>query len=379
MTRSIKATKIGFSHTSNGVRYYCDVSGVAGLSHLIYEVRSSTGHPYPATSAAWVSLALLLPAMITGKDLEIEGKLPALFLHLLRSDIQSILRNFNSGLTRIKIDAELEGDRPQAPAPLRIGTGFSAGVDSFAALKWFEATKTHKILKVTDLLTFDVGAFNIVNEAQSPSTDILFQGAAERASAFAVSTGRHCHSVKSNIVNAYTVGEKYDFIRTHTLRNASAAALFENEIDLYLYASGYSYNELDLKGSNSMANIDPILLPLISLGRLRMISANAGEGRVEKTARISHDPAVRSMLDVCVQRASRRAKSTGAAKNCSRCVKCCRTMATLDAMGELDNFDQVFNLRYYRKHREEILSDIKRRAKASPIDRSIVGLFRSSL
>lgn len=377
--KPIKVTNVGFSRTPSGGCYHCDVSGLSGLSHLTHDVRSSTGHPKPATSAAWVALGLLLPAMRTGRCLEIEGKLPGLLLHLLRSDIQALFHNFDPGLKRIPIECDIADEPPQAAGPgLRIATGFSAGVDSFAALKWFEATGTDNALKVTDLFTFDVGAFNTDLEGQTRAAASLFNGAVDRVSSFATATDRHYHIVHSNIVDAYRVDKNYDFMRTHTMRNASAAALFEHEIDTYLYASGYGYNELNLRGSDSLANIDAILLPLISPGKLRMICANAGEARIEKTIKIAQDPVVRSMLDVCVQVARNRARAYGATRNCSRCAKCYRTMATLDAIGEIDNFAGVFDVPYYRKNRDVILADLRRRAAESPIDRSIVALFTAA-
>ncbi|WP_377697009.1 hypothetical protein [Paracoccus niistensis] len=300
-------------------------------------------------------------------------------LHLLRSDIQALFHNFDPGLKRIQIECDIADEPPQAAGPgLRVATGFSAGVDSFAALKWFEATGTQSALKVTDLFTFDVGAFNTDLEGQTRAAASLFNGAADRVSSFATATDRHYHIVHSNIVDAYRVDKNYDFMRTHTMRNASAAALFEHEIDTYLYASGYGYSELNLRGSESLANIDAILLPLISPGKLRMICANAGETRIEKTIKIASDPIVRSMLDVCVQVARNRARSYGATKNCSRCAKCYRTMATLDAIGEIDNFAGVFDVPYYRKNRDVILADLRRRAAESPIDRSIAALFTNA-
>lgn len=379
VVKPIKVTNVRFSRTPSGGSYHCDVSGLAGLSYLTHDVRSSTGHPKPATSAAWVAIGLLLPAMRTGRCLEIEGKLPGLLLHLLRSDIQALLHNFDPGLKRIPIECDIADEPPQAAGPgLRVATGFSAGVDSFAAVKWFEATGTQNALKVTDLFTFDVGAFNTDLEGQTRAAASLFNGAADRVSSFATATDRHYHIVQSNIVNAYRADRNYEFIRTHTMRNASAAALFEHEIDAYLYASGYDYSDMNLTRSSAIANIDAILLPMISPGRMRMISANAGEARVEKTIKIASDPVVRSMLDVCAQRAKERARSLGATKNCSRCAKCYRTMATLDAIGEIDNFAGVFDVPYYRKNRDVILADLRRRAAESPIDRSIAALFTAA-
>ncbi|SDL30793.1 hypothetical protein SAMN04487971_108201 [Paracoccus chinensis] len=66
------------------------------------------------------------------------------------------------------------------------------------------------------------------------------------------------------------------------------------------------------------------------------------------------------------------------AGHCSRCAKCYRTMATLDAIGEIDNFAGVFDVPYYRKNRDVILADLRRRAAESPIDRSIVALFTAA-
>jgi hypothetical protein len=58
---------------------------------------------------------------------------------------------------------------------------------------------------------------------------------------------------------------------------------------------------------------------------------------VEKTRRLAKIPGANRWLNVCVA-------PSPDGKNCSTCKKCCRTLLTLEILGLLDDFKQVFSL-----------------------------------
>lgn len=355
--------------------YSAEVTGLGPTRRLTYEVTSSTGHPHPALTGNWALLALLVPAMRFGRSLRLDRPVSPLLLHFVRGDIQDLLLNFDSGLQRVEVLAEVSKDSVHSTDTLRIGTGFSAGVDSFNSLCGFQRTGTGDQLEVTDLFTFDVGAYGRTSGAKELA---LFLSAKDRTLLYSKKSGFHAHIVQSNLNSFYADHPHLEFVRTHTLRNASAAALFENELDIYLYASAYSYSELNLSAQDSMAHIDPILLPLLSVGNMRFVSSGAGSNRIDKTSIIARNPDAQSYLDVCVAPARKREALSVSRSNCSRCWKCYRTMVTLDALGELSGFSNVFDLNHYAASRKEILAKLKKRAKnGSKIDEAALNFYHA--
>ena len=366
MTDVIVVDEVTRTRTPDGVRYECRVSGLGPSHPLRFDVIAASHTP--ARSDDWVLLSLLMPAMQTGRDLRIDGRISPLLLYAARTDLQFALRRYDPSLSLVRIDADLCLDPAPPRNGVRIGTGFSAGIDSFAAIGSFEAAGLVPALAVTDVFTFNVGAIGV---GRSPHVMRAFRLMLARLDEFAALTGRTAHAVDSNLQLFYTPLGNLDFVRTHTMRNMAAASLFQSEIDHYLYASAYSYDEITIDSAATMANFDPILLPLIAPEGMRFHSANAGMNRIEKTRVVARDEIAQRMLDVCVAPAARRAEAISQRRNCSRCWKCYRTMVTLDALGELGSFARVFDVDHYHERTADILTAVKKKGtKGSVPDRA---------
>ncbi|MDO5528684.1 MAG: hypothetical protein Q4F71_04695 [Paracoccus sp. (in: a-proteobacteria)] len=368
MSDFIVASDVKKTAAERGAQYSCLVSRDSIDRRLTFDVSTTADSHMTARSDDWVLLGLLFIAMRSGKNLRIEGKISPLLLHAARSDIQHLLRRFDKTLHHVDIDAEVCSAAIPTRDRLRVGSGFSAGIDSFAAVGSFKSTGLTPDLIVTDLFTFNVGAIGGGN-----GNNVLraFRLMVARAEEYASATGALAHSVNSNLHTFYTGHQGLEFPRTHTLRNMAAASLFQSEIDCYLYASTFSYAEIDLGASYDLAHVDPILLPLLSPAGMRYMSASAGINRVEKTRLVAQDLVAQELLDVCVAPTAKRAEAIERRMNCSSCWKCYRTMMTLDALGELEKFSQVFDLAAYRAKSNEIVQIIKRRgAKGSTADQS---------
>jgi hypothetical protein len=373
---AIEVRAFDVTRSNQETTYRCEVLADGSARELRYGVTASSGHPRPSLTANWAAIALLIPAMRAGKSLVIRHSVSALLLYFMRTDLQDLLIHFDKGLTKVAIEADIAPAKPREASPMRIGTGFSAGVDSFSALRTFRQAGIAPKLDVTDLLTFSVGAFG---QRAGKTAREAFAAAAQRTAAHAEEFGLHSHSVKSNLTIFYAGTPGLEFARTHTFRNASAAALFERELDLYLYASGISYPDLNLSARYDTAHIDPILLPLLSTPELRFVSAGAGTDRTRKTEMLADDPAAQKMLDVCVTPAPKRAAMVGLGKNCSQCWKCYRTMVTLDALGKLDSFSAIFDVAHFRKNVDSALATLRHRGnKGSKIDLAAVELYEAS-
>ena len=86
-----------------------------------------------------------------------------------------------------------------------------------------------------------------------------------------------------------------------------------------------------------------------------------------KTERIAGLALSRRYLDVCVR------SSDGT--NCSGCWKCARTLLTLEILGLLDQYDQVFDLDEYRRIRYRYISHVM--SSDDTLSREIVELARA--
>ncbi len=365
MKAEIRVEDLRSEATSHGCRYSCRVKGLGDEKELFFLVESDEGHR-PVENADWAVLGLLLPAMRSGRSLVIEGSVSPLLLHSLSHDGQLLLQNFDPSLQKIVIQAEtrLVTERNNS-ANLRVGTGFSAGVDSFATVQSYGPESR---LPITDIFTFNVGA---IGGGRGNNTMRAFGLITDRAREFAELSGLHVHMVDSNVQVFYTGENGLEFPKTHSLRNAAAASLFAGQLDVYLYSSTFSYRELNLTAAYDLAHIEPLLLPLLSTEKLCFVSACAGIDRVEKTRLITQNATAQHMLDVCVSPTAKRAEAIKNRLNCSECWKCHRTMLTLDAIGSLDKFSSVFDLSRYRQNETEIAERIKRRGeKGSAADRS---------
>ncbi|MCZ0963458.1 hypothetical protein [Paracoccus benzoatiresistens] len=372
----IAVSSFDITKANQETTYRCDVHDASGRRELRYVVSSTTGHRKPSETANWAAMALLLPAMLSGKALNIQGSVSALLLHFLRSDLQDLLMHFNSSLKRIDVEADIAPAEGRSCGALRVGTGFSAGIDSFSALRSFRQSGVSACLDVTDLMTFGVGAFG---ESGGRGTEEAFTKAAARTAAYAQELGVEAHSVRSNLTHFYDRSQGLGFTRTHTLRNASAASLFERELDIYLYASAFAYPELDLTATDYMGHLDPVLLPLLSTTDLRFISAGAGSDRIRKTELLADDTVAQGLLDVCVTPPLKRAAMVGPGRNCSQCWKCYRTMLTLDALGKLERFAAIFDLEYYHQNKAGVLRTLRQRGqKGSKLDKAAVDLYLAS-
>ena len=124
----------------------------------------------------------------------------------------------------------------------------------------------------------------------------------------------------------------------HGATLAALATLFSPLIRVVLVPSTHSYDAATPWGSH------PMLDHRWSTRRLQ-VRYDGGEcSRVKKTRNIADDPVVQKHLRVCYSQFEQ--------LNCGRCSKCIRTMATLQVLGQLQNFStfpQPLDLEHVRQ------------------------------
>lgn len=291
-------------------------------------------------------LALLPSAMRLGMDLRVRGAVSERLFYNLSHHYSRILSLLSPGLHRVRILPDELVRTPLREGHGGVVTAFSGGVDSFAVFADHYLGAVPATFRITHALNANVGAHGRTEESSA-----LFRVRTERFRAVLDEWGVPLVRVDSNlhhIVHARTgLVPQLDLAKTHPVRNAAAALVLQPLFGRYLYGSGYSYRDCHIGRRPDIAGADPAAMHLLSTETTESVSVGCQYTRVEKTARVADVMLARRHLDVCSKRLSR--------GNCSVCRKCARTLLTLEVLGRLEDFRDVFNLEKYRRVRSRHL------------------------
>lgn len=365
---SLIITACTSTRDKRGFSLNCSIVSPESTDTLWFRIETTAADAEPPVTLDWALVALLLPAMRRGWDIRVDGSLSAHLLFNVNHDVQTALCLFDPELRRIAVSAAAVSTSRSAQTRRR-GTGFSAGIDSFATLSSYASDTP---LPVTDLCVFNVGAFGRFDD---PAVEWRFAEGYARARTVAREIGCGAFGIDSNIDQFFE--RRAAFQRTHVLRNIAAALTIEQTFDGYLYSSSFPFGDIKVAPHYDMSIIDPIMLPLLSTENIAFVSAGAGLSRFEKTAIVARNPLSHAELDVCVAPAELRRSLPR--QNCSHCWKCSRTMLSLDALGALDDYHAVFDVPYFRREQAAIRTLVAVRAySGSAIDRELIDKLRLS-
>ena len=313
------------------IEYRAAVEWSAGSATLWYAVeKEHAGLLTDLSDAALVGL--LIPAMVSGEAIHLDGEVSERLWQSLSGPYQQLLRSIIPTLRPVAIHAAaFRAPRPRAAG---VATGFSGGIDSFCVLADHYYAAASGDRKVTHLLFNNVGS-------HGPRGESLFQERLAAARRGASEIGLPLVAVNSNLDAFY--GPDLRFQQTHTPRNASVALLLQGGIGRYLYASTYSRADAVVRPWHDISCGDLVGLPMLSTDALTAASSGSEHTRVEKTLRVATIPVTYRTLDVCA--------AGTAAGNCSACIKCLRTLLTLEIAGVVDRYAPVFDLDTYRHKR----------------------------
>lgn len=291
-------------------------------------------------------LALLIPAMYCGEDIQISSKINAHLVTAINQKLQTLLIEIMPFLTRIDIeiaDKNLNTTQIGTGVAKGVGTGFSGGIDSWLTILERQQSSEHPPL--THLL------FNNVGSHGSRDYSLFIKRFDELKSA-AEELDLPFLSINSNMNSFYKplFGKQLGFQQTHTIRNAAVAFSLGAGLGEWLYSSTYTYKDIACKSSKDMARADPIILSILSRPELQLHDSGTQLSRFQKTVYVADNPLVQNHLDICVKGAI--------GENCSECWKCLRTLTALDITGKVNNFNQSFDLEKYRKVKRKYLRKI---------------------
>lgn len=328
----------------------------AEFSHLSTKITCDDGlsrelwFSLPSEYADWFStdrcdgfvVGLLLQAMERNENIVTELPISATLWHNLQNYYIPMMTQAFPNLHPIKIIPE---SLTEAVTGSRgVATGFSGGIDSFAAVVKHFVQETTPGFRVTHFLFHNVGAHG---NSDPEASRRLFRQRYEIVKPFAEEIGLPTIPVDSNLGYVFA----NDYVKTYSAVNPAVVLVLQNGIHRYNYASGYKYADCRVAPVKDIAYLDPMAVHLLSTESLDCVSTGCEMSRVEKTTLVaSYEPSCR-YLSVCVN-------PEFEGRNCSVCFKCRRTMLTLELLGLDHLYRKVFDFGKFAKVRRSYLKEI---------------------
>lgn len=283
------------------------------------------------------AVALLLPAMIRGEPLVIEGAIDERLLLALKGPVQGTLALLDPAWRRVPIEADAR--RPGLTAHAAGGAAaMSGGIDStHLALHRLLDPAVPESLRVRLFIHHHVGAHG--------DDDHVFDEQLAHARRIADSFGLPLVGARCRLHDAY---RGMRFVHCQTMRNVAASMTLDHLFSHFHYASSEPFGARAARTRFAgIATLEPQLLPLFNTDHVSWHAFSGDTTRLRKTAEVLADERLRSLLLVCM-RGFRRDR---AALNCGRCYKCARLLLHAEAIGALDAVADTFDMAAYRRGR----------------------------
>lgn len=259
-----------------------------------------------------------------------------------------------------------------------VGTGMSGGIDSFSTLYLHSNGNCQDSQRVTHLTFFNVGAALSSNSNRYSYEDIVAfenqdiieqtlrinQQRYDRAAEFAQLHGYPLVRIDSNIMEIQPIRYKY----VNVQRNCAAVLAMQKLFKVYYYASSYQMNDFNIRSEKDAAYYEIFSLPMFSTDVTQFYSGGSAYSRIKKTQMVSNYQPSYDFLNVCWRDDV----------NCGKCAKCVRTLVTLDLLGALEKYSDVFDVDTYMENREKIVARVFAYAKTDPLFSEIVAYSRNT-
>lgn len=173
------------------------------------------------------------------------------------------------------------------------------------------------------------------------------------------------------------------FDRVFLLRNVAAVLSLQKLFGRYFIASGRTVDTIKIN-KYDISYYETLLSPLISTEGCEIIISEADKTRVEKTKIIAENHYVQKHLYVCWKEIFKNEwpqnweeikDHADQYRNCTRCNKCMRTCLTLDLLGHLEDYKEIFDLPQYYKTRNEYIKKVLAYKKGDTLMADIYNLM----
>lgn len=286
-------------------------------------------------------IASIYPAMFYNESVEIEGMVSEKLYFNLTRYILSVVKAYRPEMHDVTFT--VKGFAKAKQIEKGVGTGFSAGVDSFTTFVDHFVHEDLQKYKISSLFFFNVGSHGGGGEGARKK----FHARYELLKGFPKEVGLPYIPLDSNLFDFYLPHWEFD---AGIFCRACAILVLQRCIAKYYLSSDYSYKEVMYTAFNpkvsSLSGItETFLNPMLSTESLEIITDGAQYVRTQKTEVISLYAPTYNYLNVCVDHWA----NHQTAKNCGVCPKCLRTLVAIESLGLLEKYRKVFDIEKYRK------------------------------
>ena len=308
---------------------------------LYYSVQAEYGYGLCSDLSDAYVMGFLNICMRRGLDIVAESPMSSHLFHNVTEYLIPALVHTDSRLKAIKIHAPIMDDS-KIRAGEHIGTGMSCGVDSMHAL-WHYLDYEDSSRRLTNLCITDVGAFNSIY-GSAENIQKVKEKAYERARTVSKEVNLPLIEIECNIKKIMRQGHRL----THTYTDLFSIMMLRYFWKVYYYASagnGRLALELENNSKTYPGHYDMFTLPLVSDGKLDIMSEGFISNRFQKLNDIKDAPYAHKYLFSCLKKS----------ENCGVCSKCLRNLWNLDALGCLDSFRDCYDIDAYMARRKRFM------------------------
>lgn len=270
-------------------------------------------------------------AMKHQHDIYFETPISEELFYNLDKELIDVLCKTGKTYYRTKLIGSISNEKLQKANA--VATGISCGVDSFFTLSnhFEDELSSYKITH----LTFN----NVGSHGEGDVAKKLYLDRLKRSRKFAKEYSLPLIESNSNIHDVIS----QNHYLTHTYTSMFAVLCLQKLYSKYFYSSSVELKDFSFKKSDiiSPGHYESFLLKSFSINDLLIYSEGTNASRLDKTEKIATFPPSYNYLNVCIPKN----------ENCGKCEKCMRTLLGLEAVDALDSYNNVFDIKAYKKNK----------------------------
>lgn len=332
-------------------------------SHLWFSVSEEYEKYLVTENADAFVIGLLLLAMKNGESIQVNASMSRRLYYSLTHYVIPALNLANPEWKPIEIVVSGQLTSRDLNEAGAAGTGVSCGIDSFCTI--VDHLDCEREFEIKYFTFFNAGSHG---EMGGDLARKVFLDRLELVKPFAEKVDIPIIAMDSNISEILLM----DHQQTHTVRDVACVLNLQKLFRNYYYASAYRFDYFELNPRSS-GGYDLLLLSMLSTESTTFFSSASQYTRVERTEKVSNYPLSYSHLNVCTA-----SSQTGDVQNCSVCAKCLRTQFTLDLLGRLHLYNDVFDNAKYTKNKYKAVARALRYRKRDPYSREIMDLMKAT-
>lgn len=308
--------------------YLCADIVIAGHKATLWFAIEQSQEDYLCIGRADPFVTALLPGAMRGNhEIICEDYVSERLYYQLNAHLIPALSFAGEIYHPIKIKAPLAAETCRNAGA--VGTGFSGGVDSLYTIMHHSAGSEYPL---THVAVFNAGVF------EGEDYKKTFAQSCGRAGQFAKEQNLKTIFVDTNLQEV--LPER--FLDVYSFRNLACALALQGLFSVYLLSSGHDAANFAFDFRNS-ASFDLLTVNCISTETTSFYLSGAEVKRREKLRSLAEWEASWRWLHPCIY-------GIAGDTNCGHCKKCTRDQTTLYALGKLNRYKMVFDIKEYKKY-----------------------------